>query len=147
MKTQKSYIIKEVSSGVFSVLRLSYTDEGITDEETYRVSLDSCTCKAFDIHGKCKHQDMVFSKGDYIFDTEPMEIRQAQSYMRDWIKDLQEVFERVWLPTDPYKRDEHDKVVEITVCASKPKNPTVLMPGVWKGKLRGLGIMGVLRIL
>lgn len=147
-KTHKehSYILKPTGEGQFDVLKITYSDEGILDETVYHMSKESCTCKAFELHGHCKHQDMIFS-ADWKSKPAGIPVRDAQAYVRGWVKELQDDWGRVWLPDEPYVRNKAEKVVEIHINVSRPKSETKVKPGTWSGRIKEIGIIGVLHVL
>lgn len=145
-KTKKEpvYVLKKMKNeDIYTIIKV-IQDEGTSIEEAvYTTSKNSCTCRAFQLHGHCKHQDMI-STPDYW--TAAIDVKTAQAYMKDWVKELKGIYREVWLPEEPYKRDSNERVTEIHVCVAHPIKETSVNSGTWSGKIRNYGIIGVLHV-
>jgi hypothetical protein len=143
---EHAYIVKQTGPDQYEVLKLTYDDEGITEKNTYTVTKETCSCKSFQLHGHCKHHDMIFMV-DFTEKPATISVKDAQAYAREWVKELEQDWYSVFLPEEPYVRDKNDKITEIHINVSKPKAETALKPGAWSGKVKGFGIIGVLHVL
>jgi len=141
---KSTYIVQQPEPDLYKVIKLTHNSDGITDQVTYEVTKHSCTCKSFEMHGHCKHQDLVFMTD---FDIHPIKVREAQAYAKEWVAELQRDWKQVWLPEEPYLRDKDDRIIEINVNVTNPKAETALKPGKWSGKLKDCGIIGVLHVI
>jgi len=138
------YLIGPNGDG-YVITKTEFSEGSVKVLAEYEVTRSSCTCKAFEIHNRCKHHDMVFMQS--LTEPHSISVKEAQAAMRVLVRDMRTMFKTVMIPMEPYKRDSKDKIISLELHVSNPLVESAIKPGTWSGKLKGCGIIGIVKVI